>query len=295
MKRVLSVACGVVLCAALFSGCGKKQEVEKEAEKPLVTVMTQKIAAKDMEAYIDFSGTVKALDTVTIYPTVSGKIVRWLVEEGDKVSKNQVIAQVDPSKPGAEFALNAVRASVAGTVTQIVQSIGSYVTSSSAIAEISSADKLELTIQVSEKFVPFIAKGATAAVSFKAYPDEAFSARVTKISPVLNAATRTMATALTIDDAKGIVKAGMFAHVRLLTQKKEGVLCVSEEAIIHSGKKQYVFVAENGVVSRREIETGLSVDGEAEVIEGLRKGDEVVVSGQNMLSDGQAVRVAASE
>lgn len=295
MKRVLSVACGVVLCAALFSGCGKKQAAVQEEKKPLVTVMTKKIAAKDMEAYIDFSGTVKALDTVTIYPTVSGKIVRWLVEEGDKVSKNQVIAQVDPSKPGAEFALNAVRASVAGTVTQIVQSIGSYVTSSSAIAEISSADKLELTIQVSEKFVPFIAKGATAAVSFKAYPDEAFSARVTKISPVLNAATRTMATALTIDDAKGIVKAGMFAHVRLLTQKKEGVLCVSEEAIIHSGKKQYVFVAENGVVSRREIETGLSVDGEAEVIEGLRKGDEVVVSGQNMLSDGQAVRVAASE
>lgn len=295
MKRVLSAACGVVLCAALFSGCGKKQAAVQEEKKPLVTVMTKRIEAKDMEAYIDFSGTVKALDTVTIYPTVSGKIVRWLVEEGEKVSKNQVIAQVDPSKPGAEFALNAVRASVEGTVTQIVQSVGSYVTSSSAIAEISSADKLELTIQVSEKFVPFIAKGATAAVSFKAYPDEAFSARVTKISPVLNAATRTMATALTIDDAKGIVKAGMFAHVRLLTQKKEGVMCVSEEAIIHSGKKQYVFVAENGVVSRREIETGLSVDGEAEVKSGLRKGDEVVVSGQNMLSDGQAVRVAVSE
>ena len=86
MKRVLSVACGVVLCAALFSGCGKKQTAVQEEKKPLVTVMTQKIAAKDMEAYIDFSGTVKALDTVTIYPTVSGKIVRWLVEEGDKVS-----------------------------------------------------------------------------------------------------------------------------------------------------------------------------------------------------------------
>jgi len=285
-----------LLAISLFS-CSqqKKAAAATKQEEKALTVSVQEASLSTLEDYIDFSGTVKALDTVTVYPTVAGKVVKLFVDTGDKVSKNQVIAQVDPSKPGAEFALSSVRASADGTITQVVPSVGAYVTASSAIADISSADKLEITVQVSERFVPFISRGQSADVSFKAYPDETFKAKVTKISPVLNPTTRTMAVTLAIAETRGIIKAGMFAHVRLVTQKKEDVIVVPNSAILSSEGKSCVFIAENGSAYRTYVETGLSVDGMTELTRGVKEGEAVVVRGQNMLSDRQKVNAVKAD
>jgi len=285
-----------LLAISLFS-CSqqKKTAVATKQEEKALTVSVQEASLSTLEDYIDFSGTVKALDTVTVYPTVAGKVVKLFVDTGDKVSKNQVIAQVDPSKPGAEFALSSVRASADGTITQVVPSVGAYVTASSAIADISSADKLEITVQVSERFVPFISRGQSADVSFKAYPDETFKAKVTKISPVLNPTTRTMAVTLAIAETRGIIKAGMFAHVRLVTQKKEDVIVVPNSAILSREGKSCVFIEDNGTAFRTYVETGLSVDGMTELTRGVKEGEAVVVRGQNMLSDRQKVNAVKAD
>ncbi len=49
------------------------------------------------------------------------------VKVGDTVQKDQVIAEVDPSRPGMTFAASPVKASISGTVTQVPVQIGSVV------------------------------------------------------------------------------------------------------------------------------------------------------------------------
>ena len=282
-----------VLMMVLSSCGGKKGNEKPNEEKAAFTVSVRKIAPETMEDYIEFGGTVKAVDSVEILPSVAGKIARISVEGGDRVNRGDVIAQIDPSKPGAEFALSPVKATSSGTVTKLPLSVGAYATTSTTIAEISSTDDLEIDINVSERFVPLIKEGQAALVTFKSYPGEFFEAKVERISPILDPSTRTMEVTLNIEETKGIVKAGMFAHVKLITQTKNGALALPNRAIVYNSGKPYVFVAdstgENASVSRIPVTTGLSVDGKTEITSGLSEGNLAIVKGQNMISEGQKV------
>ena len=236
---------------------------------------------------------------MAVLPGVAGKIAEILVELGDKVTRNQVIARVDPSKPGADFAFSPIKASVSGTVTAVLPSVGAYVTTSSTVAEIASTDRLEIKVNVSERFVPLVRQNQIAGVTFKAFPKEAFEASVAKISPVLDPDTRTMQVTLKLSDSHGLIKSGMFAHVKLTTEQKENVLAVPNRAILQNMGKLFVYIVrEAGGKSsavRADIQRGLSVDGMTEVTAGLSSGDKIVVKGQNMLSDGQLVKAVSAE
>lgn len=294
--------------AVVFSMCSysTKKDTAPTAQTNAAdtTVAVRIIQPTGLDDYIEFGGTVEAVDTVAVLPSVAGKIARILVEAGDKVSRNQIIAQVDASKPGADFTMSPVRASAAGTVTAIPVSLGAYVTASSTVAEIASIDDLEIKVNVSERFVPLVRLNQTGEVTFKSYPDERFEATIAKLSPILDPATRTMQVTLKLAETKNIVKAGMFAHVRLVTDHKEQILAVPTRAIVYNSGKPFVFIAEkagesNGTgadtevttVHRLSVQTGISVDGTTEITAGLSTGDRVVVKGQNMVSDGQAVNV----
>nr|MBP3283456.1 efflux RND transporter periplasmic adaptor subunit [Treponema sp.] len=296
-KRISTFILSIIaaLSMVMMTSCGGKKDGKKKNEdaKAAFTVSVREIAPETMEDYIEFGGTVKAVDSVEILPSVAGKIARISVKGGDRVNRGDVIAQIDPSKPGAEFALSPVKATSSGTVTKLPLSVGAYATTSTTIAEISSTDDLEIDINVSERFVPLIKEGQAALVTFKSYPEEFFEAKVERISPILDPSTRTMEVTLNIEETKGIVKAGMFAHVKLITQTKNDVLSLPNRAIVYNGGKPYVFVAdstgENASVSRIPVTTGLSVDGKTEITSGLSEGNLAIVKGQNMISEGQKV------
>lgn len=302
MKRTVFIP--MVLGLSVFAletmlvSCSGKKETAEAAKETVFTVSAATLSPVTLEDYIEFGGSVKAANSVALYPTVSGKIANILVDAGTKVSKNQVIAQVDASKPGAEFTMSPVRASAAGTVTAIPVSPGSFVISSTVIAEIASTENLEIVINVSERFVPFIKLNQEAEISFKAYPDRHFDAEIIKISPILDPATRTMQVTLKVGDTKDIIKSGMFAHVKLITQSRENVIAVPSKAIVLNNGRQFVFTAnseesEGGVYKtiRKPVTCGITVDGVTEITEGLFAGEKVIVKGQNMLSDGQTVNV----
>lgn len=299
MKKIFTIT-ALVGVVSVF-GCSSKSaqnqnqnQSENGAEEKAFTVSTITLAPETLEDYIEFGGSVRAANTVEVFPTVSGKISRILVEAGDKVKRNQIIAQVDASKPGVEFTESPIRASAAGTVTVLPVSNGSYVTTSTAVAEISSTDNLEIITNVAERFVPSIKRSQNAEISFKSYPDETFSGSVTKISPVLDPATRAMQVTFKLADSKGFVKSGMFAHVKLITKTKENALCIPEKAIVYASGKPTVFTVSdsdgNAAVHRVQVETGIFVDGKVEITSGLSSGEEIVVKGQNMISEGQRVR-----
>jgi len=299
-KLILGIDFAVLSFLLVMCSCSSKraksavQENGREnAEESLFAVKTQLMEGRTLEDYIEFGGTVKAVDCVSVLPNVAGKIERILVEVGDKVQKNQIIAQVDASKPGAEFTKSPVRATAAGTVISLPLSKGTFASTSTTIAEIASTDNLQVDVNVSERFVPFVRQNQNAAVTFKSYPDEKFDATITKISPVLDPDTRTMQVTLKIKETKGVIKSGMFAHVKLITQTKENAIAVPSRAIVYNNSKPFVFIVSDGKTLRKAIEIGISIDGVTEIVSGLHDGDKVVVKGQNMISDGQSVKEIA--
>lgn len=285
-----------ILSSALVSCKGKSEKTEKEEEtETIYAVNADIVQAGNLDDYLEFGGDVSSVSAVDVYPDAAGKISRIRVSVGDLVKKDQIIAYVDPSRPGMNYSENPVKAPISGRVTSFPPTIGTMVSQSYSIAKISDTDELQIKVNVAERFISRIRENQTAIVSFDAYPGVEFKARVFEVSPVLDTTSRTMLAKLKVEPADSRIKAGMYARVKLITNTIEGAVVIPNDAIVYRDGKPYVFTAKSesaeSSVNMVSVKEGLSVDNKTEIQEGLKEGDVIIVKGQSLLSDGSKVKI----
>lgn len=300
IKSTVIVVSAAMLATSLLSCGPKNKNVAKKDEvvESLFAVNTYKTSEGNLDDYLEFGGDVTAVNTVDVMPDMAGKVSNVLVNVGDKVSKNQVIAYVDASRGGMYYAASPVRAPIAGRVTSLPATVGATVAQSSSLAKISRTDDLEVKINIAERFISRIENKQIATISFDAYPSVEFEARVVEISPVLDTLTRTMQVKLKFTKPDPRIKVGMYARVKLVTESVKNAIVIPSSAIVLRDQKPYVFMVssqKNGEtpakVKLQPITVGIEVDSKTEVTEGLNAGDEIVVKGQSLLNDGSNVNI----
>ena len=285
-----------ILSSALVSCKGKSEKTAKEEEtETIYAVNADIVQAGNLDDYLEFGGDVSSVSAVDVYPDAAGKISRIRVAVGDLVKKDQIIAYVDPSRPGMNYSENPVKAPISGRVTSFPPTIGTMVSQSYSIAKISDTDELQIKVNVAERFISRIREKQTAIVCFDAYPGVEFKARVFEVSPVLDTTSRTMLAKLKVEPADSRIKAGMYARVKLITDTIEGAVVIPNDAIVYRDGKPYVFTAKSesaeSSVNMVSVKEGLSVDNKTEIQEGLKEGDVIIVKGQSLLSDGSKVKI----
>ena len=124
------IALAVFLPKGNKSGFGTKGK--GAAPETVFRITTVQAEEKDLHSYLEINGDVEADNTVEVFPDISGKLARLSAHLGSAVKKGQQIAAVDPSKPGASYALSPIYAPISGTVTSMPQKIGSTVSTSTA-------------------------------------------------------------------------------------------------------------------------------------------------------------------
>lgn len=293
-KILLAATC---ISFLTITGCSKAKptaETPVEQKETVYAVNTYVATTSNLDEYLEFGGDVAASSSVDILPDTSGKLTGIRVKVGDTVKKNQIIAEVDPSRPGMTYETSPIRASVAGTITSFPLSKGNMVAPSMSIGKISSTDDLEITINVAERFVSRIEKGQKALLSFDSYPGELFTAKVTSVDPVLDVTSRSMSVTLQMDPPDSRIKIGMYCRVKLITETKTNVISIPRNAIVTRADNNFVFVVENqNTVKIVPVTVGIVVDDMAEITSGLVAGDEVVTSGQTLLDNGSKVNVVS--
>ena len=117
-------------------------------------------------------------------------------------------------------------------------------------------------------------------VHVPAYPDEVFQGIVSYVGDVLDTATRTMQVRLTVTNPTGRLKPEMFATIRVSSEPAADVLVVPEAAVQHDRDRTFLFVQkEPGAFEARTIKVGDKNGTFAEVLEGVKEGEEVVREG----------------
>lgn len=291
----------LVLSSTLVVSCGKKdadtaKDTEETTDTVVFAVTTVTTTRGDLNDYLEFGGDVMAKSNLDILPDAAGKIAQVLVSVGEKVGKNQVIAYVDPSRPGMNFEYSPVKSPISGTITAVNIVPGSMVSQQLSIAKVSKMETLEVSMNVPERFVSKVQQGQKAYLRFDAYPGEVFFASVSEVSPVLDQSSRTMAVKLTFDKKDPRIKAGMFARVKLITDVRSNVVKIPEAAIVNRFGENFVFVVipgEQASVRRQEVTIGVRIDEKAEILSGLSPDAEVVVRGQTLLEDGSLINVVS--
>jgi membrane fusion protein, multidrug efflux system len=270
-------------------GSGDTTQSEAKAVK------AKAAALKTLHPYIDEGGDVQASINVSVYPDIGGKLAGLKVAVGDSVVKGAAIASVDPSKPGSNYAISAVTAPITGTVTSVLAELGETVSTSTSIATVGVIDDLEIVLNLPERDSAKAQKGMSATVSLEAIPSETFAATVARVSPVLDAASRTREVTLKLSKPDDRVAAGMYATVRLFTTPLERRIVVPSDAVTTRNDETFVYAVTDvdgkKTAKKLVVSTGTSVDDEIEITKGVVANDLIVYEGQDLLSDGSEVSV----
>jgi membrane fusion protein, copper/silver efflux system len=132
-----------------------------------------------------------------------------------------------------------------------------------------------------------VQEGMPVYVDTLAYPGQTFQGRVVSLTPLLEAATRTLKARALVENPEGKLKLEMFANVRMDFDLGEK-LAVPEDAVMHAGTRDIVYLADpNGYFEPRTVKLGTKAQGYYEVLQGLAGGEQVVTSA-NFLVDSES-------
>ena len=261
------------------------------AQATVVSVKTQVAEKTTLHDYVATNGEVEPQSSIDVFPDVGGRIVSVNVSLGSQVTRGQVIAEVDPSTPGATYAHSAVYAPISGTITTSPLKPGAKVTTNSTIATIGDVDNLQITADIPERYVAVLKTGLKANISFEAYPGVVFAATVTRVSPVVDSTSRTKEVIMNFDKKDDRVDAGMFAKVILYTQDYKGQITMPLDSVVNKSDKLYAYVAkDDNTVEQREVTEGNAVDGVVQILSGLNEGEKIVVEGMSVLANGSKIK-----
>ena len=159
------------------------------------------------------------------------------------------------------------------------------------IADLSS---VWLLAEVFEQELGLVRQGQAVKIRLDAYPDKVFTGIVTFIYPTVTPETRTAKVRIELPNPGGLLKPAMYASVEMASTRSDGqALAVPDSAVLDTGSRQLVLVQrEEGRFEPRTVKTGTRADGYIEVLEGVKAGENVVVSA-NFLIDAESNLKAA--
>ncbi len=273
------------------NGGGDQATGEQNVDSVFAVNVTPAVQG-EINDYIEINGDVQTTASVDVFSDTNGEIARLYVRVGQTVQAGETIAEVDPSRPGQNFSLSPVRAPITGTITRLPARVGAQVAPSAPVAQISRTTDLEIVVAVAERFISKVSRGLPAVVNLDAFPERTFNATVTDLSPVVDPLTRTLEVTLRFDRPDPVIRAGMFAEVRIITEQKDNIVKVPSDVLIRRFGDTFVYVVtEDNTAERRIVNPGIEIDNKIEITEGLAPNERVVYQGQNLLEDGSQVRV----
>ncbi|MCL2070512.1 MAG: efflux RND transporter periplasmic adaptor subunit [Treponema sp.] len=267
-----------------------------ETPVPVFAVNTIPAAEGPIQDYLALSGDIIASSTVDAFSDIAGRVSRVYVAVGSRVNRNDALVAVDPSRPGMEFVPSVVRAPVAGTIVALPSQLGMTISPAVPLARISGDGGLEIRLFVAERFISRISLNQPCEIILDAWPGYVFRGAVTELSPTVDPSSRTMEIRVGVENPGAMLRAGMFAKVRVITEQREDIVKIPIGAMVSRFGEQYVFAVDYSdpeipVARRRDVVPGIQIDGVMEVRQGLAPNEEVVVRGQSLLEDGSRINI----
>jgi RND family efflux transporter MFP subunit len=182
---------------------------------------------------------------------------------------------------------------ISGIVTARNVNIGSMVMGApqaTLVANVVDISRLKVKVNVAEKDVIRLKVGEKVDVTTDVYPGSVFTGSIFSISSKGDDG-HTYPVEVVLKNSKQQLKAGMFGRVVFTPKSSGNLIVIPRESIIGSVKNAALYVIENDRAKLRSVVTGKESGTNIEILSGLQEGEQVVVNGQNNLSDNASVTI----
>jgi membrane fusion protein, multidrug efflux system len=188
-----------------------------------------------------------------------------------------------------------VVAPFSGSISERLVTAGDYVKTGAPLFRLVEEGELKYLVQAPERYAAQVKQGQVIRLTVDAWADQCFEGTVYLVSPSVNTATRSFNIAARVDNSARKLKANTFARGELILQRQVPTPVIPLEAILNFAGVTKVFVIENSSARSREIQTGRIKDGRQEVLQGLKPGELIALSGTSKLFENAKVRVQTPE
>lgn len=184
-----------------------------------------------------------------------------------------------------------VTAPFSGRVGLRQVSVGALVQPGTVVTTLDDISRVRVEFSVPEIFLARVQAGSPVIARSAAFGDRRFVGRVAVVDTRIDTTTRTVRVISEFDNPDEALKPGLFMTVELELQRRDDALLIAEEALDPLGERNFVFVIRDNRARRVEVRLGQRLQGEVEVLSGLRAGDQVVVRGIQRLRNDAPVQV----
>jgi membrane fusion protein (multidrug efflux system) len=330
-----------LVCMALLAGCQSKKTTE---EIQPVAVKVMKMAPVQINGAQSYSGTIEEVSGTSLSFSVGGMVKQVLVDEGQRVSKGQLLAVVDDettrsahtaalsARQQAEDAYRRMKqlhdngslpeiqwvevesklrqavsseqiarkslhdtrlyAPFAGVIGQKSIDVGQNAIPGMQTFKLVNINRVKVKISIPESEISKVRMGQTATVSVSALGGRTFEGRVCEKGVSADALSRSYDVKILIDNRGGELMPGMICDASLQKSSTSTVFILPVSVMqLDDDNQQFVWVNVDGKAKKRMVQTASQTNGGVVVTSGLGIGDEVLVEGQQKVSENTSLKV----
>jgi len=220
-----------------------------------------------------------------------------LIESGEK--KEEILAatkgltQAEIRVKAAQMNLEKtkIKAPFSGLIHDIKISPQEHVTSGRELFTLVNIDRIRVHAKVLESEIGKMKVGREVDLKFSAYQGKIFKGEVKAISPVINPQDKTCTVIIDVANPEEEIKPGMHVEVEIAAEIHKDKLLIPQDAVLVRSGRKLAFVVEEGLAKWRYIDVGLENEGYAEVLDGVKEGESVIIEGHFTLAHDARVRI----
>lgn len=199
-------------------------------------------------------------------------------EEKEKLKVTDNLSELDAksAKELVEEGKKGITAEFNGIVSKADIKQGAAVTQGMELFTIQNTDKASVDVTLSKYDYDTVKEGQSAEITLG---DNTYQGTVTKMSHIAvqnEKGTPVISATVSINDPDDDIFLGVDAKVKIHAASAKNVVTLPVEVVNIGKDGSFCYVIEDGLVTKRDITTGISSEDYVEVIDGIKEGEEVI-------------------
>ncbi|MCF6338990.1 MAG: efflux RND transporter periplasmic adaptor subunit [Gammaproteobacteria bacterium] len=180
-----------------------------------------------------------------------------------------------------------------GVISELNIREGMFVKPSESIISLVDMTTIWLIASIFESQADWVKIGDRATAELPFMPGKTWDGTIEYIYPLLDPKTRSLEVRLRFNNPDELLKANMYADVKIFTKPKRKVLVIPHESLIRTGEGDRVIIAlGDGKFKPVTVKVGIESNNKIEILHGLKEGDEIVVSSQFLIDSESNLRAS---
>ncbi len=324
MTRRISFLTLILSLSGIVVGCGSGKDDSPADVKPRAKVEIALARLGNIDNTVSTTGSFQVLRDEKVKSTISGKIERVFVREGDAVKRGEVLvtimsqesnaaiegarelmgqAKTAAAKSEAEKALKLAEGTAAlakitapfdGAVSNRFVTEGELVNAGSDLLEMIDPQTEYFVADVPVSLLPSIRAGETAELFIPNLSGNGIRGIVESVNPATDPNSQSVPVRIGFQADRTAIPAGTFGNVRIKIGMETSVILVPKQAVYHDDELDRYLVWRiqgDSLALLTQVQIGLTDSSRIEIKSGLKPGDAIATVGGYGLPDSTAVTV----